>query len=210
MLLQTITGSETFGSTSAKAHLFHVPTTQIPGTGREVHLAVIAKAGISGWLRVGQAQTFPIAPGYRMELGMWTRATYEVPEGAILKLYAQRNIGFGAQRVQASMMIRIRSTAALRRVSAILTGNPAASISRANFEGRFDIYTLDQALALGLSIPVHFQTAFSAREVARGFEVVELEVATAAPVVHQARQVENALGEQVVVPMARRGRILGI
>lgn len=210
MLLQTLTGQETFGETSAKAFIFHVPTTAIRGTGKELHLGVVAKAGIPGFSRVGPATTFPIAPGYLIELGMWTRATYDVPEGAVLKIYAQKALGFSQRRVMAAMLLRVRSTAALQRVSAILTGNTVASISRANFEGRFDILTVNEAMALGANIALSYLNTFSTQEVARAFEVQELEVAMSAPVRVTAKAVENAAGERVVVPTARRGRIIDV
>jgi hypothetical protein len=207
MLIGATTGHENFQSGSAKSYLFVTPTRRFPG--KEMHIGVAAKA--QGAIRqTGSPQTVPAAPGMRPEMGRWTTCNYDVPEGTLLKLFAVRSGGFGSMRVQGSLFLMVREHAAFRRVQTILTGHPKAAYSRVNIEGRFDLLTVDQAVALGAVVPNHFRTSFEEGMVRRAFEIIEIDREVAAPPINHVEVVENSQGEAVEVVRRRRGRALDL
>ena len=206
-LLQTTTGFETFAQSSAKVYAFHMPTRQFPG--KENNLSVVARGG-GGIQAVGVPNQFPPAAGIRPEMGKWTTQTFDIPEGALVKVFAHRSAGFGQMRVMASMVLRIRAQAALRRVGAILTQNSKAVITRANFEGRFDILRVHEAQALGAIIPPTFANTFEEHAVRRAFEITELQAELLPPEIIEHRVVENTSGEQTAVTTVRRRRAIDL
>lgn len=207
MLLQTVMGQENFPNTSAKVFAFIVPTRLHPG--KELNIALAAKAEI-GISKVGTAADFPCAPGFKPELGRWTRANYDLPEGTIVKIFLNKSVPFGQARVNANLLIKMRNNGPFMRVGAILTGAANATISRANFEGRFDIITPTQAMALGAAIPLHFLPTFDDTMIRRGFEVTELERETGSVTVEQVRETTNTDGEAVVIKTTTRRRMIGV
>jgi hypothetical protein len=208
MLIVSHTGSETFPSGSAKSFTFVVPTRRHPG--KEVHIGIACKERRQGFNQSGAPEFIPIAPGYKRELGVWTRCTYDVPEGTVLKIFAQRSGGFGEMRIQGQILIQLRAQAAYRRIGSVLTGNEKANLRHANTEGRFDILTLDDAERLGIDIPYHFRPAFDPSMVRRAFQITELEAAITPPVQVQTQQVTNSQGETVRVQTGRRVRALDL
>lgn len=207
-LLQTTTGFETFQQSSAKVYAFHMPSRQFPG--KELNLNIVARAGGGVVTTVGLPTSIPAAPGLSAELGRWTSATYELPENMLVKVFAHRSGGFGQMRVMASMILRMREQAALRRVSAILTQSPRASLTRANFEGRFDVLTLPEAMMLGVTVPPSFRQTFEHSFTSRAFEVQVLAREITPPEVMESRRVETASGETVEVASARRRRAIDL
>jgi hypothetical protein len=207
LLLQTVMGNEIFPSTSAKVYAFSVPTRQFPG--KELNLALAAKAGI-GITKVGTSESFPPAPGWKEELGRWTRTNFDLPEGSLVKIFLNKTVPFGQMRVNGNILIRMRSAAAYTRIGVILTGFTNATISRANFEGKFDILTPAEATALGASIPLHFWPSFDESIQRRAFEVTVLERETAPVATEQVKQVINSEGEHVAVKTVQRRRIMGV
>lgn len=206
-LLQTTTGFETFAQSSAKVYAFHMPSRQFPG--KENNLSVVARSG-SAIQSVGAPNQFPPAAGLRPEMGKWTTQTFDIPEGALVKVFAHRSAGFGQMRVMASVILRIRAQAALRRVGAILTQNSKAVITRANFEGRFDILRPHEAQAMGAVIPPNFANTFEDHAVRRAFEIAELQPEILPPEIIEQRTVESTSGEQTQVTTVRRRRAIDL
>lgn len=207
MLISTTTGFENFSAGSAKSYLFTVPTRAAPG--KEQHIGVSARSG-GGINTIGMPSTVPAAPGFVEETGKWTSATFEVPDGQVLKLFAQRSGGFGSMRIMASMFIRTRRHAALRKIGTILTGHPKATYTRVWTEGRFDILTLEQAAELGILVPPHFAHTYAQTMTSRAFEVVEVEREISAPAVTVVSMVQNSAGEAIEVRTNRKSRALDI
>lgn len=208
MLIATCTGSENFETGSAKSHLFLVPDR--PGD-KEVHIGVAAKNGKGNVRTIGAGGRVGASRTIRQEIaGTWSNTNYDVPEGRVLKLFGTRSGGWGSVRVQANLLLRLRATAPLYRVGAILTGHPSATYNRAVTEGRFDILGLDEALALGVPIPTTFRHSFEDVMTRRMFEIVQVERESAAAPQVVTTVVENSQGEQVAVTVRRRGRALDL
>jgi hypothetical protein len=208
MLIQCTTGFENFSTSSAKAHVFVVPTARM--LGKEMHIAVACKGVYPGLRKVGLETKQPAAPGLRRELGEWTTASYEVPEGMLLKVFGTRSGGWGSQRVMSNQFIRVRADAAMRRINVILTGNERAALARASIEGRFDLVTLSEALLMGVAVPPSFRPGFDEAMQRRAFEYHEVEPELRSVAVAQTRVVTNAAGEEREVSTNIRHRALDL
>lgn len=208
-LLQTTTGFENFSSGSAKVYVFSLPTPAFPGNESNLHL--LSRAGVSGVRAVGTATAAPAAPGVPYDRGKWTTQTFDIPEGMVLKVFANRSTSaFGQMRIMANMAIRMRAQGPLMRLSAILTQHQNATYTRANIEGRFDILTLEEALALGASIPSTFHATYGRGMTSRAFEITQMEREVTSRAAVRVRTIENSQGEAVVVTDSRRGRALDL
>ncbi len=209
-LLNVTIGMENFNSGSAKVNVFHIPTVTHPGMRKELPIGQLERAHGMGVNLVGTSSTAPAARNMIAETGQWTTKTWSVPEGFLVKVFGSRNsTAFGALKISANLIIRLRPQAALRRVQAILTGDERATITRATIEGRFDIMQPDDpTLGLLAPIPAHFMRFYEQGMVRRMFEFNEMssELAPVATVV--AVPVQNTAGETVVVPAVRRPRAL--
>jgi len=213
VLLQTTTGYENVPGGSAKSYVFTMPSTGFPIPDKETNLGVAAKGRDSRIATISAQASVQAVPGMAGDPGKWITATYDVPENRLLKIFATRNTGgsnFGSMRILASMIIRMRPGAALRRVGTILTGHARATYSRVWTEGRFDILTLAQAHALGVTVPRHFEAQFAETMVRRAFEIVVIEPETASVPVLQTRVVTTSQGQAVTVTTARRRRALDL
>lgn len=208
MLIQCTTGFENFSNGSAKAHVFVVPTARM--LGKELHISIAAKGAYAGLRKVGVETRQPAAPNLRRELGEWTTTSYEVPEGMILKVFGNRSSGWGGVRVMANQFLRVRSDAALRRVSVVLSGNPQASLSRAHIEGRFDLVTLSEALLVGVTVPPSFRPAFDESMQRRAFEYQEVSPEMRSVAVAETRVVTNSAGEERQIGTTTRRRALDL
>lgn len=215
MLLQTTIGHENWQTGSTKAHLFVCPTTQfrLP-TGQEVHLWMLAKSGGPGSPRitsVGAPVTSPAGAGLKPEIvGKWTSSVYEVPDDVLLKYMVYRSTPQGART--ASIPLRTRSEAALRRIAIQTIPNPRATASHLYVEGRFDILSVEDMVALGYRPPAHYLPTFR-REVWGRLPFIS--VGEISPEIHAAvrvvtKTVRNSEGETVAIPEARRGRALDL
>lgn len=200
-------GFETFPSESARVLAFHMPTRQFPG--KELNMGVAAKSG-QIITKLGPPQDFPCAPNYKRELGQWTRQNYALPEGCVIKIFSTCNPPFGQMRVMANLLVRMRANAALVRIGAILTNNPVATISRAVFEGRFDVISASDGIALGAAIPMHFLQSYENVWTRRAFEIAVVEPENAPIPQQQATKVENSVGEIVTVVKTVRRRMIDI
>lgn len=213
MLISTTTGFENFQSGSAKSYVFVVPSSAHSLLSKEAHIFIAARAGAnspSSIRSVGSPVSVPAAPGFIAETGKWTTATFDVPEGTILKVFCSRSGGFGSMRVSANMLLRVRRNAALLRIGTILTGYPKATYTRAWTEGRFDIIGAEEAHLLGIAIQPQYLSSYSESSINRAFEtiVVDREVSGAATATVQV--VENSSGEQVQVTGFRKARALDL
>jgi hypothetical protein len=208
MLIQCTTGFENFPNSSAKAHVFVVPTARM--LGKEMHIAVACKGVYPGLRKVGVETKQPAAHGLRRELGEWTTASYEVPNGMLLKIFGTRSGGWGGMRVMANQIIRPRADAALRRISVILTGHERASLARASIEGRFDLVPLAEALLSGVAVPPSFRPSFDETMQQRAFEYHEIEPELRSIPTTQTRVVTNAAGEDREVSTSVRRRALDL
>lgn len=213
MLISTTTGFENFQSGSTKSYVFLVPTRAHQLLNKEVHLFIAARAGVtspSAIRAVGSPASVPAAPGHIAETGKWTTATYDIPEGSVLKVFCNRSNGFGSMRVSANMLLRVRRNAALLRIGTILTGYPKATFTRVWTEGRFDIVSPAEAHLLGVNIPPQYLGSYSESSVSRAFEVITVDREISSASTTTVQVLENSSGEQVEVTGLRKTRALDL
>lgn len=208
MLLQTILGNENFPTGSSKVHIFFIPTNELPG--REIHIGSAARGQTSARIRLhGQSQKLPAAPGCRRELGEWTSATFDVPEGVVFKVYAQRNSA-GGHREQALVYIQMRENAAHRRLLVRTTGWDRGQYASVPIEGRFDILDASDRRRLGIGIAPAFER-FAEPSVVTTLVVEETlgQAISGRPVVEET-VIENAEGQAVRISTERNRRDLDL
>jgi hypothetical protein len=209
MLLTATTGFVNLPNGSAKVHLFVVPTLEHPFSGKEVNIGIAAKQKLG--IRVqGAVVKLPAAPGLRDETGTFTQATYDLPEGTVVKVFGLRSGGFGEMRVMASQFIQMRQQAAFRRMSAVLITHERVAFNRAPIQGRFDLLSPGDARNLGVQVNPMYEGQFYEGLVSRMFEIAELEPEIAAPARITPETVTNSKGEEVVVARTRKGRALDL
>lgn len=208
MLLNVMTGEETFPNASAKVHVFWTP--QHNRRGKETHIGNASKEPTTGVSIIQHPRAMSAAPGYLDELGKWTTATYDVPEGTLLKVFMQRSSGFGTMIVRANMFIQMRERAALRQVRARLTGDSRAQFQSAVIAGRFDVLSLDEAAALGAAVPPHFRRHFEQGMVDRACElqIMEEEISPRPQV--ETRQISDGSGNTRTIQVVRKSRALDL
>jgi hypothetical protein len=205
MLLQTQTGSENFPHASAKVHVFAVPTTQFPGT--EIHIGIAAKNSMYHITPHGQGQMVPAAAGRIEQYGSISTRTWNVPEGMVLKVFAQRKSSeWTRQTLMGNLLIAMREGAALRRVLIALTGWEHAAYQRLTIEGRFDILSVTDAVRLGVRIPEAYERYFTEAYTRRVFQFETVAPEASQRPTAEVRAVENSAGQvvEVVVPHRRR------
>lgn len=204
MLVRAMTGNENWRGHSAKLHLFFCPLPPL----REIHIGAAARDPASGVTFARQGQSFPAKPGYAIDVGTWTDATYHVPEGTILKLFANKiSGGFGAQNLQANMFIALRESGPLVRIHMPLSQDPNARYSNVFVETRADILTFEEATLAGIRTLPQFRTFFQPELIRRMFNVETLENALFPRPTFENREVHTG-NQTVVIPMRRRTRAL--
>ena len=209
MLISSTTGNENWEHASAKCQLFFTPTAAFAG--KEVPIWRLSK-GDNPSVPVAQASTMrtAAAPGLIDAFGFWNTSTYAIPEGVLLKLFAQRkntSIGAGGHLL-GSMFLRARNDAPLIRVSVGLIGDSRAAFTAVHTEGRFDVMSLAEAEARG-AIVSSFRNQHDPDVRATMFTVSELAGGVSAPV-HESMEIENSDGQRVVVREIRPRRAIDL
>ena len=198
MLLRTMTGSENWRDHAAKVHVFYSPTA---ADEREVHIGVASRepgTAISSISKTSASARL----GFTDPGGMWTDATYDVPEGVVLKIFANRVGGFGTANLSANQFIRMREEAALTRVTVPLSPNPAARYASVFVQGRFDLLTYGEAQTLGAKVLPQFKRHSEPVMLRRVFQIATIEPQIRPRAVVETREVR--VGEAVVPVMIRR------
>jgi hypothetical protein len=206
-LIETTSGNETFPSASAKVQVFFVPTREFGGKELPLSQAAQAAGGVVRLHARGGSQ--PAGLGMNAGVvGMWHSASYDLPDGAVVKLFCHRSMQ--TNKLTGNQFIRMRAGAALREVRARLSGYAKAAIQTAVFRGRFDIISPEEAVALGARIPPEFQRFYTAGAVRSVFEYGEI-----APEVSPRVEVKNVVvtdsfGEEKTIAVAKPKRKLGL
>jgi hypothetical protein len=210
MLISVTFGNETFQQSSAKYQLFACRSalhTNIEP--QQKHLWIACRDADASIQRHGGLNVVPAAPGYRTEMGKWSTAQYDAPEGLVIKLFGQRKLAemVTGRHTNASVYLMIREEAALVRVVGRLTGDPRATGSEiVMFEGRADVLSLQDVADAG--VLVHGQHAAQSEDynVNTLFTVTELSPEISGRVTVAAQEIENTQGEtrRVVTPRRRR------
>lgn len=209
-IISCTVGRENFADRSAVVSLQFTPSRAYPGRAQGLDMMARGDAAVAA--RMGALTTIPAGQGMRADIvGQWSTGSYDVREGAVLRLGLARREAAGSVQLSAAMLLRMRADAALVRVAVILTGHPRATMTRAIVEGRFDILSPQEAAAqLGVVTPPAYLPQFAPSLRSRAFEVVELERQRAAPAVQHRETVTNSDGQEVQVTTTRRRRALDL
>ncbi len=209
MLISSTTGNENWEHASAKCQLFFTPTTDFPG--KEVPMWRMSKGDNPSVPVEQMANTrTAAAPGLIDAFGFWNTAAYDIPEGVLLKLFAQRkntSIGAGGHLL-GSMFLRAREDAPLIRVSVGLIGDSRAAFTAVHTEGRFDVILLAGAENMG-AVVSSFRNQHDPDVRAAMFTVSELAGGSSAPV-HESVEIENSDGQRVIVREIRPRRAIDL
>lgn len=205
-ILETQTGNASFTGRTAKVQAFFVPTRDQGG--KELPLGVTVMQNAASGLRVMQRLGEQPA-GQNMKsaiVGAWRSVNYEIPDGTVVKIFAERNIN-GVRQI-ANQYIRMRSTAAFRTIKARLTDYPKATLNQAVFRGCFDVLSPDEAKALGAHIPAGFERFYSRAAVNAVFVYEELAAEREARKVMEVKQIETSTGETKTIAVSKSRRKL--
>ncbi len=206
--IESFTGDVNLRTASAKCFLFHTPRKGGAGV-EERHLGIAAKSGQTSSI-IRQVSPYPIVTpsvqGYSNEIGgKMVRMTYQVEEGEILKIFVQRRPGADKVPVSACQFLRVREGAALREVEIKLLTDASVNDPFGKVRGRFDLLSLADARALGVSVPAHFERMFGEGSIAN-----TLTFATVAPEKVLVENVIKADGSAITVAQVKRRRTINI
>ena len=143
-------------NSSAKVSLFHSPKG--PGTERYISQAAKLKDKIE---QRGMAIFSPSVQGTVQEIGgRCVNATFFIADNEILKVFVKLNPGYGRIEKIANFFIRPREHAAYRVLKINTIDAASVSFKTAKIEGCFDMLTLDEALAEGVSVKREFRRVY--------------------------------------------------
>ncbi len=150
-VIKTRTGNVNLRTSSGKCYLFHSPTDG----GREVFIdSASPEAGIK---KLGKPSYFAAIKGRKPDIsGRFIEQKFYVRQGEVLKLFITVNPGLGKMELSGSVFLRVRKSAACRRLHIDLTNNYDASFRDATIEGTFDIISVEDAVKLGCKVPKAF------------------------------------------------------
>lgn len=200
--LDTVTGEmQTLANGYVKVVLFKV---QMPEQGRPYKEDGIFRNNVPGVKRIGFPGSIASLQNGRPEVcGTVFSGKYSLDPGSYLKIFvkAHRRRSFPES---ASLFIRMRPSAALRRIVVSCPEDSKAVVSEFSITGRFDLVKPTEALAAGCRIPEQFKLGYSPTVVNRLMQFSVLAPETATRTV-----VRTASGEEKEVIVARRRRRLG-
>ena len=208
LLLEAMTGEETFDTGNAKVQVFAVPCKVYNSFNRDLAIQLGAQ---SGDVPVQYQQKGPEINAYqevyRNDLGKWVSSSYRVQEGAIFQIWARRGAMHGGECVTAAQYIRMRENAAYREVRCRLTGHPKARFQHAIIKGCFDLLTPEQAIARGVQVNKIFLGNFDQRNVDRIMEFKELQAQKESAQIVRERVMQRG-NEKVIIRKTRKARAL--
>lgn len=206
--IETLTGSVNLRTGSAKCSLFHTP--RAGGKGAEERLLGLAvKSGQTAEIcrSVSPYPTvIPAVQGYSNEVGgKMVRMIYQVAEGEILKIFAQRRPGAGKLQVTSCQFLQCRESAALTEVEIKLLTDAEVNEPFGKIRGRFDLITLAEALAQGVKVQDFYQKMFGEGPTSQIFTASVI-----APATVQVKKVPKADGTLVNIAIVKRRRTINI
>lgn len=188
----------------------------IHAAGQEVPLFVAAKNGndLKPALRgkvsaLGQQQFVQARNGVAVEIGgQWVSANYQIAEGSMVKLSITKSTL--SNRRACMVMLYIRPTAALRRITIPLGLNRFSTVQSAVVEGRFDVMGWDEFTRRGVSLSPVFQGMFEGIVGNTLYRVdqIEPEIEPLPRIVSETVQLET--GETAVIQTRARRRSLDV
>lgn len=235
MMLIT-TGSESFKHGTTKLYVFTMPSPRFPSPGdTQFHVGQVPRLITNSVLtrraegtnfeastfRVLSSDSFPAASG-NVDQGRWTRTTFDLPEGLVLKVWARITREATPSAFRASpnvsaltraVLIQVRETAPLYRMVCNRVQDARATNVPAVIEGRFDILEMTEAARMGVKFSdMDFNASATFLHHSRGMvmTITKLADEISARVETQTKIVKNDEGKQVHIPVARKRRMLDL
>ena len=176
MLVQTWTGQQKGHGSSAKQHLFVMPSRWGNCADKDETPIWDAPKVLQGYEKL-QAQKHMASPGYIEEFGFWMQSTYQMPNETMLKLFGYVNHESGETRM-ASLMLFARNDAAIQRITMGLPSHPDYAFMELVTEIRADIITLDEAKEEGVRVNPMYRRHFTNSAVEDVFKIEQVAPAT--------------------------------
>lgn len=145
MLLQTFVGQENFKRAATKIAIFYRRVAREQE--KPIHIA--ARDNGKGGVKSQATNRFNAGMN-NVNNGQWVETTWEIEEGAYLRINIAKKEGKQITYDTLDVIIRMRKEAALTRINMHLCDHEEASRSTGYIEGRFDIIRPDQYEDLGL------------------------------------------------------------
>jgi hypothetical protein len=198
--------------------MFACPTAQYAMDSKEEHLWMVprkseGKSAFPNVQQVGSPRVISAGSGLNPEIvGKWTTAVYDVPENVLIKVMLMRSSKMPPSQKAANILIRMRNSAAMRRITVNTIPNAKSAMDRLIVEGKFDIVDLGQAAELGFRPNQQYALTYMQSRWGNlpylSISEMTRETATAPRVVRQ--RVRNSEGETVEVASAHRKRALDL
>ena len=205
MIITGTTGYENFEGRSSKCYLFALkvgPLADLPM--QEINLT--KACGYHDELCYQQVARIPAARGYPDNMGSWMTRTYDCPEGTWLKIHSQRRQQWNSIRIQANLLVKLRSSGPLIRITSQTSGWEKAELDGVCIEGRMDVKALEEATSEGYEVAPFAKQYFKEPWLHRQFTIVTLERETSAPPIREVRQITNLEGDTVEIVSTRKRR----
>lgn len=208
--IRCITGSETFKEGSAALIVTLEPQTkfEVPG-GKGVFISEAAK-NRQHITEQSRPSYLPASTTGVREQGSYWDGNFNVPEGAILRVYGRRKTRFGSRPFieEGVVFIRAREDGPLQRLQLRRIDSRQSTNAAVIVEGRFDVVSLREAGAA--RIPIHAQDLQLAKpdKVRAVFIREQIAPERRAPAKTKVEIVRTHDGEEVQVISTRRGRAL--
>lgn len=206
-LIETMYGQELFDTANCKVSVFAVPCKIFNTFQNEMHLESACKKNEIPLNKNSHQGRFSAwAEEARSDLGAWNKATYDVADGMIFKIFVHKHMGLGERTYNVCQFIRARKEAAFRELKIRLSNHPKARFQNAVIKGRFDLLSLEEAVKQGVKVNAAFKHTFNPSDVERIIEVTVLEKEKAPTSIVRERVARNSSGEKIVVHTKRRVR----
>jgi hypothetical protein len=208
--ISTLSGNVNLRKASAKVCIFHCPRAGSVGN-MEVFLDKAATSGVTAAVvrRSGMPHFISAVPGVVPEIGgRMINQSFSIAEGEILKVFVNVRPGWGKLPKTGAVFVRIRAKAALRKLEFPMIKHADVAYQESLVEGRFDVLTLADALALGIKVPNHLRMFCEDHCVAQlGVKQTVIDAEISAAVQFEQKQIGDGDTVKTIVVRKRRRSI---
>lgn len=206
MILDMLTGSQTWNQSQARLNAIWVPTKAKTHAGlKECHLSIAAAQNRGQTQRIKGSKATALV-GLDADLGEFWETRYDMPEGSVVKMAAFKQEADGFKKM-ANVYIRLREGAALRMMKFELPNEHGRSrYPFAYVTGHFDYITASEAEAYGVKTNPVFLKSFGKARFKLCFEDVIIEPETKEKKVIAAKEVTTGDGKKQEVMMFEKVR----
>lgn len=161
-IITCMTGNENITPNTAKFYVFWTPTRKcvdLYGTKEEKNIQIQIE-GNSPITFVSKGYPERAMAGRIAEFGTFVNNKYDIANGTVLKIFAQRQLGLMSRQFRAGVFLKVDEKAPYYQIKMDLTKSPGATFSETLVEGRFHLLTLEDAQKLGITVPPMFASMF--------------------------------------------------